>query len=77
MAVIFRAVFGDMLPQEDLVELEGRDRLPSPDELQRKIILKSPVKEREPAKVNLVKAVTVTAGSLLCAGQGSNDKKST
>ena len=51
MALIFRAVFGDMLPQEDLIELEERDRLPSPEELRRKIILKSSVKEREPAKV--------------------------
>lgn len=51
MALIFRAVFGDMLPQEDLVELEKRDRLPSPEELRKKIILKASVKEREPAKV--------------------------
>ena len=29
-----------MLPEEDLVELEGRERLPSPQELQEKIILK-------------------------------------
>lgn len=40
MAAIFRDIFKDMLPKEDLVELEGRERLPSPQELQGKIILK-------------------------------------
>ena len=45
MAKIFRAIFDEMLPKEDLVELEGRERLPSPEELREKIILKSPVKE--------------------------------
>lgn len=40
MAKIFRAIFDEMLPEEDLVELEGRERLPSPQELQGKIILK-------------------------------------
>ena len=44
MAKIFRAVFDDMLPKEDLVELEGRERLPSPQELQGKIILKGSYK---------------------------------
>ena len=48
MAKIFRAVFDEMLPKEDLVELEGRERLPSPEELWEKIILKSPVKEKGP-----------------------------
>lgn len=47
MAKIFRAIFDDMLPKEDLVELEGRKRLPSPEELREKIILKSPVKEEK------------------------------
>ena len=40
MATAFRDIFKEMLPQEDLVELEGRERLPSPHELQGKIILK-------------------------------------
>jgi electron transfer flavoprotein alpha/beta subunit len=47
MAKIFRAIFDEMLPKEDLVELEGRERLPSPEELREKIILKSPVKEED------------------------------
>ena len=33
-------VMGDHLVQENLVESEGRDRLPSPQELQGKILLK-------------------------------------
>ena len=36
-----------MLPREDLVELEGRERLPSPQELQGKIILKGSYKRSE------------------------------
>ena len=40
MAKIFRAIFEERLPKENLVELEGRQRLPSPEELQGKIILK-------------------------------------
>ena len=48
MAKIFRSIFDEMLPKEDLVELEGRARLPSPEELREKIILKSPIKEKEP-----------------------------
>ena len=51
MALMFRAIFGDLLPQEDLVEKEERSRLPSPEELKRKIILKSPVTENKEAKV--------------------------
>ena len=47
MAKIFRAIFDDMLPQKDLVELEGRERLPSPQELQGKIILKGSYKRDE------------------------------
>ena len=46
MAAIFTAVFEDMLPKENLVELEGRKRLPSPEELRKKIILKSTVKQK-------------------------------
>ena len=49
MAVMFKVIFGELLPQEDLVELEGRARLPSPEELRHKIILKSPIKNREQA----------------------------
>ena len=40
MATTFRDIFKEMLPKEDLTELEGRERLPSPQELQGKIILK-------------------------------------
>ena len=40
MAKVFRAVFKDLLPKENLVEQEGRARLPSPEELKGKIILK-------------------------------------
>ena len=47
MAKIFNAIFDDMLPKEDLVELEGRERLPSPQELQGKIILKGSYKRDE------------------------------
>ena len=44
MATAFKDIFKDMLPEEDLVELEGRERLPSPQELQGKIILKGSFK---------------------------------
>ena len=44
MAKIFRAIFDEMLPKEDLVELEERERLPSPQELHGKIILKGSYK---------------------------------
>ena len=44
MAKIFRAIMGEVLPSENLVELEGRERLPSPLELQGKIILKGSFK---------------------------------
>ena len=47
MAKTFRAIFGDMLLDKDLVELEGRTRLPSPQELQGKIILKGSYKQQE------------------------------
>ena len=40
MAKIFRAIFEERLPLENLVEVEGRARLPSPQELQGKVILK-------------------------------------
>jgi len=45
MAKIFHAVMGDVLVLENLVELEGRERLPSPQELQGKIILKGSFKQ--------------------------------
>ena len=47
MAKIFRAIFEEMLPDIDLVEEEGRARLPSPQELQGKIILKGAYKRDE------------------------------
>ena len=40
MAKVFRAVFGERLPIENLVEMNNKERLPSPLELQGKIILK-------------------------------------
>ena len=54
MAKIFRAIFDEMLPKEDLVEQEGRERLPSPEELREKIILKSPVKEEDVSLIYLL-----------------------
>ena len=47
MAKIFLAVMGDVLARDNLVELEGRERLPSPQELQGKIILKGSFKEEK------------------------------
>ena len=44
MARIFKALMRDALVTENLVELEGRERLPSPEELQGKIILKGSFK---------------------------------
>ena len=46
MAEIFQEVFGNKLVKENLVELYGLDRLPSPHELQGKIILKGTEKNR-------------------------------
>lgn len=40
MAEIFINIFGDKLAKENLVELYNLDRLPSPYQLQGKIILK-------------------------------------
>ena len=40
MAEIFINIFGDKLAKENLVELNNLDRLPSPHQLQGKIILK-------------------------------------
>ena len=47
MAKIFLAVMGDVLVLENLVEVEGREWLPSPQELQGKIILKGSFKEEK------------------------------
>lgn len=45
MARIFRAIFGEMLPDRvELMEVDGKERLPSPQELQGKIILKGSYK---------------------------------
>lgn len=46
MAKIFKDVFAEMLCETDLVELEGRARLPSPQELTGKIILKGTFQRR-------------------------------
>ena len=40
MAEIFDNIFGDKLAKENLVELNNLNRLPSPHQLQGKIILK-------------------------------------
>jgi len=40
MAEIFQSIFGDKLVKENLVEKNNLTRLPSPQELQWKIILK-------------------------------------
>ena len=40
MTEIFTNIFGDKLAKENLVELNNLDRLPSPHQLQGKIILK-------------------------------------
>ncbi|XP_064406324.1 1-phosphatidylinositol 4,5-bisphosphate phosphodiesterase delta-1-like [Halichondria panicea] len=47
MAKIFRAIMGDLLPSENLVESEARERLPSPQDLQGKILLKGSFKAGE------------------------------
>ncbi len=47
MAKIFRAIMGDLLPSENLVESEVRERLPSPQDLQGKILLKGSFKAGE------------------------------
>ena len=46
MAAIFQEVFGDKLVKENLVEQQHLNRLPSPDKLKGKIILKG--KKRSP-----------------------------
>lgn len=49
MAKIFQAVMGDLLPKENLCEKQCRTRLPSPQELQGKIILKGSFKHSKQA----------------------------
>ena len=46
MAKIFKAIFGDMLPDKDLVVERNMDRLPSPEELRGKVILKGSIKKK-------------------------------
>ena len=51
MAAIFQEVFGSKLVQKNLVEEQKLDRLPSPNEMKGKIILKGrkrPQEERVP-----------------------------
>ena len=56
MARIFQAIMGDVLPKENLCEKEGqRLRLPSPQELQGKIILKGSFKLSKPAVSQLTR----------------------
>ena len=45
MAEHFVEIMGDVLCKDNLVEIEGRERLPSPTELQGKIILKGSFKK--------------------------------
>ena len=47
MAKIFRMLMGDVLVTENLAEQEGKDRLPSPLDLQGKIILKGSFKIKD------------------------------
>jgi len=45
MAQIFDEAFGDNLAKENLVEIDNLDRLPSPEKLKEKIILKGTIKD--------------------------------
>ena len=47
MAEIFTKIFGEKLAKENLVETHNLDRLPSPQQLQGKIILKAKTKQEE------------------------------
>ena len=47
MAEIFTKIFGEKLAKENLVETNNLDRLPSPHQLQGKIILKAKTKQEE------------------------------
>lgn len=49
MAAIFQNVFGDKLVQTNLVEAQNLKRLPSPNELKGKIILKG--RKRSPEEI--------------------------
>ena len=55
MAEIFINIFGDKLAKENLVELNNLDRLPSPHQLQGKIILKG----TEPSVVKSIRTLSV------------------
>ena len=55
MAEIFTDIFGDKLAKQNLVELNNLDRLPSPHQLQGKIILKG----TEPSMVKPSKSLSV------------------
>jgi len=50
MAEIFTKIFGKKLAKDNLVELNNLDRLPSPHQLQGKIILKGTVQPRSQQK---------------------------
>ena len=47
MAEIFTKIFGEKLAKENLVEANNLDRLPSPHQLQGKIILNAKIKQEE------------------------------
>ena len=47
MAEIFTKIFGEKLAKENLVEANNLNRLPSPHQLQGKIILKDKTKQEE------------------------------
>ena len=53
MAKLFIEIMGDVLCIENLVETEDRERLPSPIELQGKIILKGTFKKEVPMCIQL------------------------
>ena len=55
MAEIFIKIFGDKLAKENLVDLNNLDRLPSPHQLQGKIILKG----TEPSVVKSTRTIPV------------------
>ena len=47
MAAIFQKVFGSKLVQNNLVEEQNLNQLPSPNELKRKIILKGRIRSSD------------------------------
>lgn len=60
MADIFMDIFGDKLVKENLVEIKHLNRLPSPNELQGKIILKG---TEAPPAVKFAKKLTAVRRS--------------